>query len=494
MKSYSFRTALLFCVCMLVGNFSFAQSAVLQLYPPIVVAGGSTYNSTKPRIALVNDSIPLIIWGKPGPGGKVFVSKWNGTSFTAPLQVSPSALNAYSNPNDGPNIAARGDTAFVTYFSMAGAITKVYLNSSFDGGNTFNDTVRVDAQYPNGNKYAYSPFVAVAPGGNPFLCYETSTSTLALPEQLFNRSVNGGQSFSVEVNADYSAPGEPCECCPPSIVIKDSMVFMLFRNNMSNVRDIFCAISSDSGNTFNTAVRVDFSNWVINGCPSQGPEGYIWNDSLLAVYMSDPGSFARIHIGTMNTTTYQYGTNYYVDTNFTGLVIQRHPSIAGNGDTIGISWEDNRAGNNDCYISVSLAGTSGFSNTIRTSDTVLGNQSTPHIAYHNGFFHITYRNEATNEVIYRKAKTSGTVGVQEPSPNDFTLNIYPNPGNGIFTLETSEINSELMISNFLGEKVYHTKIKSEITKFDLSGVAKGIYFIQLISERKNSITKKILIN
>ena len=211
------KKLLLSFIFILFSFISFSQSAVLQLYPPIVVAGGSTYSSIKPRIALVNDSIPIIMWGKPSPAGKIFVSKWNGTSFTLPLQVSPSALNTYTNANDGPNIAAKGDTVFVTYFSMAGVITKIYLNSSYDAGTTFSDTVRVDNQYPTSGKYAYSPFVAIAPGGNPFMCYETSTSTLALPEQLFNKSLDGGLSFSAEINANTAAPGEPCECCPPSM-------------------------------------------------------------------------------------------------------------------------------------------------------------------------------------------------------------------------------------------------------------------------------------
>ncbi|MEW6470258.1 MAG: T9SS type A sorting domain-containing protein [Bacteroidota bacterium] len=472
-----------------------SQSAVLQLSPPIVVAGGTTYNSTKPRIALVNDSIPIISWGKPSPGGKVFVSKWNGTGFTTPLQVSPAALNTYTNANDGPNIAAKGDTVYITYFSMAGVITKIYVHHSYDGGITFSDTVRADNQYPNVNKYAYSPFVAIAPGGDPYLCYETSTSTLSFPQQLFNKSGDGGQSFAAEVSASDSAPGEPCECCPPSIALKDSMVYMLYRNNINNLRDIYCAVSSNYGNSFDTAVRIDYSYWYINGCPSQGPEPYIWNDTLVGVWMSDPGSFARINIGTMHAYTLQFGDSYYADTSVAPGTVQRHPSIAGNGDTIGIAWDDNRYGSGtDCFISVSLNGTAGFGNTVMINDSaVLGNQVTPHIAYHNGTFHIVYQNVAGNQVIYRRAKITGALGDGEISAEDIQVKVFPNPASEAVTFQLpSAIQGDMVLKIYdasgrvLGQHMFSG------TRFvmERGHLASGIYFYTLASDKGTFVSGK----
>tara|TARA_B100000767_G_scaffold41409_1_gene35096 strand:- start:116 stop:2581 length:2466 start_codon:yes stop_codon:yes gene_type:complete len=63
--------------------------------------------------------------------------------------------------------------------------------------------------------------------------------------------------------------------------------------------------------------------------------------------------------------------------------------------------------------------------------------------------------------------------------NDFNLNIYPNPSSKIFNLEFySETESEILVTNILGEQVYIESTKSigEFnTQIDLSNYSKGIY-------------------
>jgi photosystem II stability/assembly factor-like uncharacterized protein len=73
--------------------------------------------------------------------------------------------------------------------------------------------------------------------------------------------------------------------------------------------------------------------------------------------------------------------------------------------------------------------------------------------------------------------------------NDF-LNIYPNPNQGIFNIETNIDKYEVNIYNMLGELVYvESNINSTKKIFDLSALNNGVYFIKLVSENKSVIQK-----
>jgi hypothetical protein len=71
--------------------------------------------------------------------------------------------------------------------------------------------------------------------------------------------------------------------------------------------------------------------------------------------------------------------------------------------------------------------------------------------------------------------------------------IYPNPGTGIFTIEGAEQNSDIIITDVLGQVIFQTKAISKKTVTDLSNHPNGIYFIRVIS-KNGPVSKKIIIN
>ena len=82
--------------------------------------------------------------------------------------------------------------------------------------------------------------------------------------------------------------------------------------------------------------------------------------------------------------------------------------------------------------------------------------------------------------------------------NGITINnkqalLYPNPGNGIFSVKAETEISKIEIINTLGEIIYSAQINSGKREIDLSKQAKGIYFYQLQSDSKISCTGKIII-
>jgi hypothetical protein len=70
--------------------------------------------------------------------------------------------------------------------------------------------------------------------------------------------------------------------------------------------------------------------------------------------------------------------------------------------------------------------------------------------------------------------------------------IFPNPGDGRFTLRLSTDKAKIDIYNMLGQLVYHAEISTENSMIDLSGELKGMYLARISSGRK-ILTEKFLI-
>jgi len=78
------------------------------------------------------------------------------------------------------------------------------------------------------------------------------------------------------------------------------------------------------------------------------------------------------------------------------------------------------------------------------------------------------------------------------------VQIYPNPSDGLFFISISEIREtlDLSITNAHGQIIYDEKLKPDtdgyIHELDLSGLAKGLYFVKIRSS-KSTMNRKIVI-
>ncbi len=94
------------------------------------------------------------------------------------------------------------------------------------------------------------------------------------------------------------------------------------------------------------------------------------------------------------------------------------------------------------------------------------------------------------------ATTAITVGIMEAGIG--LINIYPNPSRGEFILEIGELKNEgeamLFITNDLGERVVEEQVflhRNTKKAMDLSGFAKGVYFI-FISKPEGDMKWKLM--
>lgn len=75
-------------------------------------------------------------------------------------------------------------------------------------------------------------------------------------------------------------------------------------------------------------------------------------------------------------------------------------------------------------------------------------------------------------------------GINELIAKNAMVRVYPNPGNGIFTMQLSGINgpSVVEIYNVMGQKVYTGSVNSTHTEMNLSNQSNGIYLYRVITE------------
>ena len=83
------------------------------------------------------------------------------------------------------------------------------------------------------------------------------------------------------------------------------------------------------------------------------------------------------------------------------------------------------------------------------------------------------------------------VGIHEV-PNEIKISVYPNPSYGKFILNSEITKGEIEIYNSMGEKIYISEIISKETEIDLSGKAKGVYFIKIQTKDQVFAQKVIL--
>ena len=365
----------------------------------------------RPRIALTNNQ-PIIIWRNDSSPKTIRASKWDGTNFTTPYDITSAGVLPSSW--DGPEIAAKGDTVYLVFASTATTQESIMLIRSFDGGNTFSDTIRVSENNP-AHKYRMGN-IKIDKDGHPIVSYMQYLLNFTEPKQMVNRSINYGDSFIGSVEGSESAPGEPCDCCKSSLILDNNDIYLLFRNNINNERNSYISKSTDGGQTFNLVADLDDYDWIVNGCPATGPLGIVNGDSLLIVRRS--GGTGNDEIVYSNSNKLDLNSSY--NRNIDPIIgkIQDYPDLTLNGDTIFIAWQDNRNNIPDCFFSYSINGIENLSlgNTF-TDSLVFGAKLNPDLVFKNNNLHLIYNDNGSNSIKYVRGSFDNVSYIYEQQNN-----------------------------------------------------------------------------
>ena len=181
----------------------------------------------------------------------------------------------------------------VMWTAKAPAGTRVVTARSSDGGRSFGPAASVPGSDADGNRGWES--MAVSPAGDVLGVWldhrevparTTSGAAMSAPHQhgaaTHESPMDGAaraqfsQIFFARLNEPASARAIAhgvCYCCKTALATgTDGAVYTAWRHVYpGNVRDIAFTMSRDGGRTFEPPVRVSDDNWVLDGCPENGP-------------------------------------------------------------------------------------------------------------------------------------------------------------------------------------------------------------------------------
>ncbi len=453
----------------------------------------SSFDNMQPRITLDGSGNPLVIWGRMSDES-VFFSRWNGSAFTAPVKLNPSWLTVATASWMGPDIAAKGDTIYVVVKRTpeASDTNHIYIISSFNGGLSFSAPVRVDFIADSLSRF---PAVTIDETGNPVVAFMKFDAAFGSSRWVVTRSTDYGSTFSPDVKASgWSGPGSVvCDCCPGTILSSGNVSAMLYRDNLSNIRDMWAGLSNNGGSTFTRGFSADTTNWMVMSCPASGPDGVIIGDTIYSVFMSGASGNYRTYLSKSSISNGAVNIVSNLATGIAGLSQQNYPRIAHYGPAAGIVWKQNVSGTAQLPLLFTNDVANGFPAMYDTVD--LGDITDADVALGNGKIFVVWQDDNSGTVKYRAGTfTPAVINTAVKEIEENILLLYPNPATSFITLQPGEgfQNGEIKILNVLGETLLKQTISSVgTTQINVSQLKPGAYFITLDAKNGATVSKFI---
>lgn len=431
----------------------------------------------RPRIALNGAGDPVVLWGDNSPMAN-HVAVGDGSSFSAPVEVSTGFMPSVDDWM-GSSIAGVGNTLWVVMKSAPEDGSPIYVRRSDDGGYTWGDTIRVE---PFDGLLSRFPSIDVADPDAPVVQYMQFDAGFSSARQVVSRMMGGAFMPPVQVSAPF-APGHVCDCCPNQIVADAQNVAALYRNAGGDIRVMWGATSSDGGTSFPVGTFVDTTGWLLAACPSSGPDGYIFGDSLRYVWMSGANNGAKVYLGSAALDDLSLGQQIKVYAGQPSNLQQNFPRIAGSGDTLGVVWQQSFSGQNEILFSWSTSGVNGLSEPDTVNVDLSGVHKTPDIAYADGAFHIIWSEQDLGQVRYRKATLGTDVGILPvATADDAQPSLWPNPAPALIHVPVRYLTASVLDAD--GRLVLRDATVND-GSVDVSALSSGHYTIVLNAANKS---------
>ncbi|TKK66282.1 exo-alpha-sialidase [Ilyomonas limi] len=226
----------------------------IQTKHDFVVAQGQMPNMVKDK----DNNIHLVY----GSGDSILYcySSDNAASFSKPALVSV-LPHVYTFATRGPQIAATEGGIVITACTSLGNIYSFYKENegAWVQGKRVNDVDTI----------AKEGLMALSADGNNAFAVWLDVRGNKRNKIYGAKSSDGGKIWSKNVMVYTSPDTTVCECCKPSVAVKGSNVYVMFRNWLQGSRDLYLAQSSD-GNHFDVAKKLGIGTWKLNGCPMDG--------------------------------------------------------------------------------------------------------------------------------------------------------------------------------------------------------------------------------
>lgn len=267
---------------------------------------------------------------------------------------------------------------------------------------------------------------------------------------------------------------------------------MLYRNNLSNIRNTWAGVSTNGGASFSNNLLVDATNWMIMSCPSTGPDAVIIGDTVYNTFMSQSGGSARVYTSKFSLSGGVATPTSMIAGNITGLSQQNYPRMAKAGTAAGIVWRQVISGTPQVALAFTNTITSGFPSTPEVVAT--GIITNADIAMTQNTVHVVWEDDNSGTVMYRKG-TYYPSSVEEVLTVNKYIALSPNPAKDFFSISIKDMSgvTECILIDNTGKKIQVGLSKtSDKIIVSLEGIADGIYFALLKDDKGNSYYSKVI--
>ncbi len=415
-----------------------------------------------PRIVAGSDDQVYMSWGWDQ---KVYFVRKDAEGFTDPKQLNDAGIPAYVGDWTGPDLAASGDTVYVTFMN-SNWTGGTYFMKSFDAGLNFSAPNNLESYADSASRFAT---VAIRADGQPIVALMKMTSNGTHPEYVVRSSEDWGETFGGEqqVGGWSGEEAEACDCCPGVLAVSGETVAMVYRDNLNDIRDIWASVSLDGGSSFDEGFPVDNSDWFIDRCPASGPDAVIVDEKIYTVFLSENETY-------LSKTGLSGGILSIAQLGEDAAASQNFPRISSDGTAAAIVWTD---------VSSTPKLYFAYTDDLSAANPVFEYQviyeenfSSADVALRGGKVHVAIE-DASGVVKYISGTVSATnLGLSEA---DVELQLYPNPSQGILQISLRNPDQQYHIFDINSRLVLQTAADGQI---DVSTFASGSYSLQVVNK------------
>jgi len=288
-----------------------------------------------------------------GPDGRVYLSWIDTADAVASLKFSVLGENQswstegliakgehwFVNASDYPSLIALPDGTLAAHWLAdnpeGSEAYNVHLSLSHDGGKTWGKSI-IPHRDRSENEHGFASLVATGPGELGVLWLDGNKIKDEEGDMALNFTTI---SVDGKVGKETVLDSRVCECCQTSIAVTPDGIIAVYRDRSeTEIRDIAVARHTKDGWSKPEALSKD--NWMINGCPVNGPSVSTSGSHAAAAWFTAPNDASQVNVALSNDGGKTFGAPIRVDT---GKPVGRVDVIAQeSGDAI-VSWMEQPA-------------------------------------------------------------------------------------------------------------------------------------------------------
>ncbi|MBT3180753.1 MAG: exo-alpha-sialidase [Candidatus Marinimicrobia bacterium] len=300
----------------------------------------------------------------------LYWSEWNKDKWTRKSLIHAS-IDFFVNWADFPSIFhGGGDTLFVHWLQKSSQETfdyNVMMAFSNNRGNSWSNPFMVNQDGGKKGEHGFLSFYKQKKGvgltwldGRHMGKYDIKTHTMGDMAVYQTSFING------KLGKETKLDSRVCECCPTSAIQVNNVSIIAYRDRSdSEIRNI--NIIRNSNGTWEKAFPVFEDNWMIPGCPVNGPKLAEKEGNVAIAWFTAPDGDAQINVAFSNDVGKTFSDPIRVDG---GAPQGRVDLVWVNDNTVIASWLESDEDNSS--IVYRIINTNGKLSEIMTIETLGG--------------------------------------------------------------------------------------------------------------------------